>query len=248
MFFARGTVSRLMGVTAGMVLAVSAAAQSSGSPTANGPAAFSTSEYTDTRVSAQGFIPSDSTQAFHTSGSLGRFGDTGIDQHFYAPIDIPQGAIVDFIGLNNLNDGTAGIMTATLLTRDSAGHILINGSLACTAHITWSTDFNTTPIGSLWQAPEPGILDVHILSSPNQQFFGHVDVKWRRTVSPAPGTATFTDVPTTHQFFQFIEALHAAGITGGCQASPPKFCPDNPVTRGEIAVFLATALGLNWPN
>jgi len=139
-------------------------------------------------------------------------------------------------------------MTAAINDRESIGKVFIDGSVACTAHTTWSTDLNTTPIGFLWQFKDPGILDVHILSSPNQQFFGHVEVWWRRTVSPAPATATFTDVPTTHQFFQFIEALHAAGITGGCSASPPKYCPDNPVTRGEMAVFLATALGLNWPD
>ena len=63
-------------------------------------------------------------------------------------------------------------------------------------------------------------------------------------VSPAPGSATFNDVPTNHPFFQFIEALKASGITGGCQASPPLYCPDNSVTRGQMAVFLAKALGL----
>jgi hypothetical protein len=63
-------------------------------------------------------------------------------------------------------------------------------------------------------------------------------------VSPAPATATFLDVPTNHPFFQFIEALHASGITGGCQSAPPLYCPDNPVTRGQMAVFLAKALGL----
>jgi hypothetical protein len=63
-------------------------------------------------------------------------------------------------------------------------------------------------------------------------------------VSPAPPVPTFNDVPTTHQFFQFIEALHASGITGGCSVSPPLYCPDNPVTRGQMAVFLAKALGL----
>jgi hypothetical protein len=66
-------------------------------------------------------------------------------------------------------------------------------------------------------------------------------------VSPAPAAADFNDVPTTHPFFQYIEALKASGITGGCQASPPLYCPDNPVTRGQMAVFLAKALGLHWP-
>ena len=63
-------------------------------------------------------------------------------------------------------------------------------------------------------------------------------------VSPAPAQATFNDVPTNHPFFQFIEALKASGITGGCQASPPLYCPDAPLTRGQMAVFLAKALGL----
>jgi hypothetical protein len=63
-------------------------------------------------------------------------------------------------------------------------------------------------------------------------------------VSPAPGTATFNDVPTTDPAFKFIEALFNAGITSGCQTSPPLYCPDKQVTRREMAVFLAVALGL----
>jgi hypothetical protein len=43
-----------------------------------------------------------------------------------------------------------------------------------------------------------------------------------------------------------VEALAAAGITGGC--GPGSYCPASPVSRGEMAVFLATALGLHFPN
>ena len=67
-----------------------------------------------------------------------------------------------------------------------------------------------------------------------------------RQVSPAPATATFTDVPVGHPQRQFIEALVAAGITGGCGAGA--YCPDAPLTRGQMAVFLAVALGLHFPN
>ena len=35
-------------------------------------------------------------------------------------------------------------------------------------------------------------------------------------VSPAPAAASFGDVPPSHPFFQFIEALTASGITAGC--------------------------------
>jgi hypothetical protein len=63
-------------------------------------------------------------------------------------------------------------------------------------------------------------------------------------VSPAPATATFNDVPTTDGAFRFIEALAKSGLTSGCQTSPPLYCPDNQITRREMAVFLAVALGL----
>jgi hypothetical protein len=64
-------------------------------------------------------------------------------------------------------------------------------------------------------------------------------------MSPAPATATFpNDVPTSHPFFRYVEALYASGITAGCGTG---YCPDNPVTRGQMAVFLTKALGLYWP-
>ncbi len=66
-------------------------------------------------------------------------------------------------------------------------------------------------------------------------------------VSPAPPTPTFNDVPTNDFGYQYIEALGLSGITGGCQASPPLFCPDSFVTRRQMAIFLAKALGLQWP-
>ncbi len=73
-----------------------------------------------------------------------------------------------------------------------------------------------------------------------------VRLLYRRQVSPAPSAPTFGDVPTSHPFFQFIEALADSGITVGCGAG--NFCPDSPLTRGQMAVFLAKALGLHWPG
>ncbi len=70
-------------------------------------------------------------------------------------------------------------------------------------------------------------------------------VQWKRQISTPPGTATFADVPTNHQFFQHIEALAASGITAGCGGG--NFCPAAPVTRGQMAAFLSIALGLYFP-
>src|SRR5450432_2056811 len=58
---------------------------------------------------------------FHISGSVGRYGDTNADQHFYAPLEVPTGAIIDYIGLNNLNDGTPSAITVTILDRYADG-------------------------------------------------------------------------------------------------------------------------------
>ncbi len=72
-----------------------------------------------------------------------------------------------------------------------------------------------------------------------------VRIQWVREVSPAPATATFLDVPTTSSYFQFVEALYASGVIAGCGGN--NYCPNNPVTRGQMAVYLAKSLGMSWP-
>jgi hypothetical protein len=85
------------------------------------------------------------------------------------------------------------------------------------------------------------------LGLPESTAFYRARLRYRRQVSPSPAVATFpNDVPTTHPQFRFVEALAAAGITSGCGTG--SFCPDSPVTRGQMAVFLAAALGLHFPN
>lgn len=54
---------------------------------------------------------------------------------------------------------------------------------------------------------------------------------------------TFEDVPCGHSQWDYIEALVAAGITSGCQTSPPLYCPLASITRAQMAVFLCRAAG-----
>ena len=83
-------------------------------------------------------------------------------------------------------------------------------------------------------------------TAPELQALYRVRVTYRLQVSPAPGTATFADVPVGHPFHRFVEALVASGITAGCGSG--NYCPNDAITRGQMAVFLAAALGLHWPN
>ena len=51
-----------------------------------------------------------------------------------------------------------------------------------------------------------------------------------------PATASFTDVPSSHSFFKWIQKMKQIGITAGCGAS--LYCPDATVTRGQMAIFV----------
>jgi virginiamycin B lyase len=60
--------------------------------------------------------------------------------------------------------------------------------------------------------------------------------------TPPTCTGEFTDVPCPSLFADWIERLAAEGITGGCGAGI--YCPDNPNTRGQMAVFLVKTFDL----
>lgn len=59
---------------------------------------------------------------------------------------------------------------------------------------------------------------------------------------PPPATGVFDDVPPGDPFAPWIEALADSGITGGCGTEPPLYCPDDPVSRAQMAIFLLKAL------
>jgi len=62
-------------------------------------------------------------------------------------------------------------------------------------------------------------------------------------VPPACTTPAFSDVPCSDPYARWVNALAARGITAGC--APGLFCPLGPVTRGQLAVLITTAFGLD---
>jgi hypothetical protein len=56
--------------------------------------------------------------------------------------------------------------------------------------------------------------------------------------------ASFGDVPCTSVFASWIEELVRRGITSGCAASPPRYCPTSNVTRAQMAIFLVRMFDL----
>jgi hypothetical protein len=57
--------------------------------------------------------------------------------------------------------------------------------------------------------------------------------------TPPPATGmVFTDVPLGSFADAWIEQLATEGITGGCTLDGTQYCPDKPITRAEMAIFL----------
>jgi uncharacterized delta-60 repeat protein len=59
---------------------------------------------------------------------------------------------------------------------------------------------------------------------------------------PPAATGDFADVPVSSPYARWIEEIHARRITSGCGAN--LYCPDDPVRREQMAVFLSVTFNL----
>lgn len=61
---------------------------------------------------------------------------------------------------------------------------------------------------------------------------------------PLPATQRFNDVPPGSLFYNFIDRMAELQITLGCSTTPPLYCPNDSVTRAQMAAFLVRAFDL----
>lgn len=67
--------------------------------------------------------------------------------------------------------------------------------------------------------------------------------KYGASYRPPAATGTlFADVPAESFGVEFIEQFYNLGITTGCSVSPRNYCPSQPVTRIQTAIFLLRLL------
>lgn len=217
------------------------------------PNEFGTSDYTVTVIQAGSFTSD--TVATTDFGSLFRYfaPPETAGGHFFYGVELPSGAVIDFVGLETQDAGSeyqANLYYVDRYSGTTTGLVSIDGT-----RNGFGTDYNATPLS--WQliqnAHNALVIDVYqrpcdpnICLRPPTISFGWVEIWWKRTVRPPPATPSFTDVPTDDPAYQYVEALKASGITAGCGAST--FCPDATLTRRQMAVFLSKALGLHWPD
>ncbi len=60
---------------------------------------------------------------------------------------------------------------------------------------------------------------------------------------PPPYQGVFADVPAGLWYTGYAEWLHQLAITKGCAVDPLRYCPNRPVSRAEMAVFIVRAIG-----
>lgn len=217
--------------------------------TPGGAPKFGTTSETTVAVQAYAFQSGISNDQLLDDGNGYRYyGAPTADPYIAAPLQLPSGVMIDSIALSGcavspgdlvvgLYDNQWGGQANVLIGTDTFG---IGG--AC--------GLSSQGVSYLYgqSSQHPLYLVIYFANNPlnGSVKFNEVEISYHRVVSAAPATSDFGDVPTSSPQFQFIEALYAAGITVGCGGG--NYCPNQALTRGQMAVYLAKALGLHWPN
>ncbi len=236
-------------VPASIVLALAAAGRAlAGSP--DGPQTWGTTNTTYVTVPEWQFSPSSSAVSYSDFGSPARRYTLTPFSFFFASASLPPGALLqnlEFDFCNSQPDGGSSILL--LLYGASA----TNTNLTLLTQITGAANQGCTAafaelsgLGYTNDDDHRLILEaVFGTNGDGTTSFSGAVVGYKLQVSPAPASPTFADVPATDLAFPYIEALAASGVTAGCGSG--NFCPDTVVTRKQMAVFLAKALGLYYP-
>jgi hypothetical protein len=173
-----------------------------------------------------------------------RYVTAGQPRLFASP-RLPGGALLSWILFDYCDNGGTGRLFFNVYICDYVGEC------SSTPYATYTTtpsgcteDGFALPPHTVDNYNEKILIEVGWgVSSDTLQLAG-VTIGYNLQVSPPPSNPTFGDVPLSDPAFQYIQALVASGVTAGCGGG--NYCPDSPLTRRQMAVFLAKALGLQW--
>ncbi len=214
------------------------------------PQTYGTTYTSFYRVSSTEFSPANTDTTYSDLSQVGliyaRYPTANAGSAFVASPHLPSGASITSVELDACDTNATDdvIMNLVSTSWDGTGATLItsvssSGSGGCggfSASLTtpFTVDNNNNQF----------VLVVFVPDIDGSTGIAGAIIHYVLQVSPAPMTPTFGDVPTTDPGFQYIEALVSSGITAGCGGG--NYCPDATLTRRQMAVFLAKALGLQW--
>lgn len=249
--------------TISVILALSSSMPMLAQTPPRAPQTYGTTAVSYVEIPAFGFLPTDSTYGYSTGiGSLGRYSTFCGGLCFGAPLRLPSGARIVYLELDFVDTDPSNAVYGVLVVCDYTGQnctdhpaagagpadCLFPGEICSGGAFSSGGGFVSADL-----TPDAITVDNFTSSygllgggtNSSATLLSGMIVGYVLQVSPATGPPTFNDVQPSNPQFQFVEALVAAGITAGCGGG--NYCPTNPVTRGQMAVFLAKALGLQWP-
>lgn len=219
-------------------------------PVGDAPYAYGISDWGGYAVGPCDAYVRSGSAAVTNSGCVEIEAATDSDASVGFPLHLPSGVVLQYLRVYYYgNDAGLGISAGLWKTGSTGVDSLVTGA-STTGTAGGATMQEFGPFSEVVNnAPSTGFsynfLAILPRNGASVSGIYKVYVYYKRQISPAPGTATFSDVPLGAFGFQHIEALAASGITGGCGGG--LFCPNNNVTRAEMAIFLAKALGLHYP-
>ncbi|PKN90839.1 MAG: hypothetical protein CVU44_22460 [Chloroflexi bacterium HGW-Chloroflexi-6] len=126
--------------------------------------------------------------------------------------------------------GNAGVANATMSY--TGGSVIADGNGNYTLQISPGWSGTVTPSKTGYTFTPVSLSYANLLSNQTGQNYAAHQMAY-----------TFVDVPVTYWAWSYIEQLYAAGITGGCATNPQLlYCPENPVTRAQMAIFLEKSI------
>ena len=169
--------------------------------------------------------------------------------------DFAQGATVTLGGqpATNVNVASATSLTATspALAAGTANDLTVTNPDGTTGTLVkaFVADFLDVPFSQGFHSYVTTLVSNGITAGIGGGLYGVNDNTLRQQMAvfllkakhglcyaPPPCAGTFQDVPCPSTFANWIEALAAEGITGGCGGG--NYCPQSPVRRDQMAVFL----------
>ncbi|MEX0879784.1 MAG: S-layer homology domain-containing protein [Thermoanaerobaculia bacterium] len=161
------------------------------------------------------------------------------------------GAVVSSVAAD---DATIAAVSPGLPPGSAVEITVINpGGTAGTLPLAWVADFLDVPESHLFHDPAVALVSNGVAAGCGAGLFC-VDGPVTRAqmapmllkakngicLAPAPCAGLFADVSCASPFADWIEALSAEGITGGCGGG--NYCPQDPVRRDQMAPLLLKAL------
>ncbi len=232
------------------LLGAAATSRAEGPPGSARPNTWGTLDPVAYRVPSSDFTTSSSATTWEYQGGAApttrRYSTVRLGE-FIGPVHIPTGALVTRFDLDYCDSVQQLAVFANLEVYKRDGSFIQNlGALQ-------SNDDGCSLVLATLATPyqvandsEDLVIRVMTESGNAETSFTGVTLYYSLQISPAPAGQTFGDVPNTYLYFRVIEAMADSGITVGCGGG--NYCPDQNVTRGEMAAFFSRALGLHFPD